>query len=239
MSAENSKTFVQTEKDISEFSLDFSDDEDDSINLDYAPKEAKAALWEDIDENVQFLVDCIQSSVPGAVILPIGSFNDKFDDENGVKKRCEAMKNRLFEHEKKRVDGITRRLKKYRCDDRENSEEAEHLRMLLAKRPKLILSNSYEDVARISSNEYIGFSDLIEKIVHIATGRELRRPKFHPFSGHIGARFPRMRLEVKDLVKQMRNKDKHFIVDLDHFYFELEKKNMLFHCSFSFLVAFS
>ena len=112
MSAENSKTFVQTEKDTSEFSLDFSDDEDDSINLDYAQKEAKAALWEDIDDNVQFLVDCIQSSVPGAVILPIRSFNDKFDDENGVKKRCEAMKNRLFEHEKKRVDGITRRLKK-------------------------------------------------------------------------------------------------------------------------------
>ena len=159
MGTKNSK-FVRKEIDTSEFSTYDDSDEEDCIDFE----EAEAALKEDIDKNVQFWVDCNQSSAPGAVILPIGSFNDTLDKKE-AKRRCDFMKKRLLHHKKKRVSTITRCLQKYNSDDGGNSEEADCLMILesYAYRPKLILGDSDGDVVWISSTEYTGFHDLKKK----------------------------------------------------------------------------
>ena len=46
-------------------------------------RRADRALERDIDDKVQFWVDCSQSSAPGAAILPVASFNDHFTENDG------------------------------------------------------------------------------------------------------------------------------------------------------------
>lgn len=94
------------------FALIDSDDEDTAVSEPEA-RRADRALERDIDEKVQFWVDCIQSSVPGSVILPVATFDDYFDTEGGVeeaRRRCNAMKRRLLQHEERRKSGIEVRL---------------------------------------------------------------------------------------------------------------------------------
>lgn len=94
------------------FALIDSDDEDTAVSEPEA-RRADRALERDIDEKVQFWVDCIQSSVPGSVILPVATFDDYFDTEGGVeeaRRRCNVMKRRLLQHEERRKSGIEVRL---------------------------------------------------------------------------------------------------------------------------------
>ena len=63
-----------------------------------------------IDDRCQFWVDCIQTSVPGAVILPVATFDDYFDPRNDggeeARRRCRLMVERLKEVERMRVKEV-------------------------------------------------------------------------------------------------------------------------------------
>ena len=190
-----------------------SDDEAD-IALEEEQRRADRALEHDIDEKVQFWVDCIQSTCPGAVILPVASFDDAFSDPNGgvseANRRCRILKQRLLKHEERRVNGIASRLEELRNSGRAGDACAKRLRKLLCPytRPKLIFGGDDDSVVRVSGTKYTGFDKLTEKIIGIATGKDLAERPYPLFHGHVGARIPRMRLEVRDAVREMRSRFK-------------------------------
>jgi GTPase SAR1 family protein len=200
-----------------------SDDYDDFISEEEA-RRADRALERDIDEKVQFWVDCIQSSAPGAAILPVASFNDLFEDNDHqeAKRRCDMLKQRLLVHEKRRLLGIEDRLKQYETQNRANDEAALRLRKLLGSytRPKIIFGNDGEDsIVRVSGTKYTGFANLTQRIIDIATGRDKANFRYPIFRGHVGARIPRMRLEVREAVRRMRDRFK--VVEWGYFINEL------------------
>jgi hypothetical protein len=184
-------------------------------------EQADLALERDIDEKVQFWIDCIQSSVPGSVILPVATFDDYFDSRGGIeeaRRRCNKMKRRLEKHEERRKNGIKERLENLRNTGRANTEVARRLMTLLADaaRPKFIFGGDDEldCVIRVSSTKYRGFCELRRKIVNIACGRELGEHRYL-FGGHIGVPIPRLRLEVRNVVRQKRGKD--YVVEWQNF----------------------
>jgi GTPase SAR1 family protein len=200
-----------------------SEDNDDFISEEEA-RRADRALERDIDEKVQFWVDCIQSSAPGAAILPVASFNDFFEenDHQEAKRRCDILKKRLLLHEARRMRGIEDRLKEYENRNRANDEAALRLRKLLGSytRPKIIFGKDGEDsIVRVSGTKYTGFADLTQRITDIATGREKANFRYPIFRGHVGARIPRMRLEVREAVRRMRDRFK--VVEWGYFINEL------------------
>ena len=188
------------------------------------------ALEQDIDEKLQFWIDCIQSSAPGAAILPVASFNDYFSEGTGEDEaamRCKIMKQRLQRHEETRVQSMKQRLKEYDKKFGASSELAVRLRKLLCpfNRPKIIFGSDTPDgVVRVSSTKFSGFDLLAERIVNISTGRERGGWAYPIFRGHLGARIPRMRLEVRDAVRSMRDRFK--VVEWNYFLSELEKRNI-------------
>lgn len=212
------------------FKLSYDSSDDEEEEEDDEAKRADRALERDIDEKVQFWVDCIQSSAPGAAILPVASFDDYFDDEIGwgkdeASRRCAVMRDRLIKHEEKRVQGLRDRLEAYERDHRANSEAALRLRKLLCPfcRPKLVFGSD-GGVVRVSGAKYTGFDRLSEKLVNIATGRDHAGWDYPIFRGHVGARIPRMRLEVRDIVREMRHKFK--VVEWNYFIRVLREKGL-------------
>jgi hypothetical protein len=192
------------------FGLSDSEDEDNGLS-EQEVRRAERALERDIDEKVQFWVDCIQSSVPGAVILPVATFDDAFDAEEGgpeeARRRCQVMKKRLLQHEARRREGLDTRLAHIYKNKQANTETASRLRKLLCPmaRPKLIFGiDKHDSVLRVSSTQYTGFCALRSKIVNISTGRDLGGTKYPMFRGHVGAIIPQMRLEVRDVVRRKR-----------------------------------
>ena len=238
MGATNMATWKRerTAHETGEFSLsmDFSDDEDndedeDDFGAEEEARRADRALERDIDEKVQFWVDCIQSSAPGAAILPVASFSDYFgaDGEAEAKRRCDLMKQRLLRHEEKRIRGIKERLKEYIDQNRANDPAANRLRKLLCSytRPKLIFGDTYEDsIVRVSGTQFTGFDFLTERIINIATGRYKGQWRYPVFHGHVGARIPRMRLSVREEVRLMREKFK--VVEWGHFINRLRDRGL-------------
>ncbi|KAL3924001.1 MAG: hypothetical protein SGILL_001313 [Bacillariaceae sp.] len=207
---------------------DTDSDDDDFVSEEEA-RRADRALERDIDEKVQFWVDCIQSSAPGSAILPVASFNDLFEenDHHEAKRRCSILKERLLRHEARRIQGIKDRLKEYVEQNRANDEAALRLRKLLGSysRPKLIFGNDGEDsVVRVSGTKYTGFAQLTERINNIATGREKANFRYPIFRGHVGARIPRMRMEVLESVRRMRDRFK--VVEWGFFISELQKNGL-------------
>ena len=204
---------------------DASGDEDDFTSGEEA-RRADRALERDIDDKVQFWVDCIQSSAPGAAILPVASFDDLFQ-ENGSQeaiRRCNILKRRLLKHEARRIQGIKDRLKEYCDQNRANDEVALRLRKLLCSytRPKLIFGDDGADsVVRVSGTKYTGFANLTERLINISTGRDKCQSKYPIFRGHVGARIPRMRLEVRQAVRQMRDRFK--VVEWGYFINQLRE----------------
>jgi len=206
-----------------------SDSDDDDFRYEEEARRADRALERDIDEKVQFWVDCIQSSVPGAAILPVATFDDLFqeDDHYEAKRRCDILKKRLLKHEARRIQGIKDRLKEYVEQNRANDAPALRLRKLLGSytRPKIIFGNDGDDsVVRVSGTEYTGFAKLTEKITNIATGRDTAKFRYPIFRGHVGARIPRMRLKVLDAVRSMRDRFK--VVEWGYFFRQLEKEGI-------------
>jgi len=215
------------------FSLSMDDSEDEDDGDDFAAEEearrADRELERDIDEKVQFWVDCIQSSAPGAAILPVASFSDFFgkSGESEAKRRCNVLKQRLLRQEQKRIQGIKERYKEYVDNNRAHDPACVRLRKLLCDytRPKLIFGETEEDsLVRVSGTQYTGFDVLTEKIISIATGRYRGNSKYPIFHGHVGARIPRMRLQVREEVRQMRDKFK--VVEWGHFLNKLRDRGL-------------
>ena len=209
---------------------DSSDEEDDFFDSEQENRRAIRSLEQDIDEKLQFWIDSIQSSAPGAAILPVASFDDYFTDGYGDEEatmRCKIMKERLQKHEERRVQSMRKRLEEYNSKFGPQSELSLRLRKLLCpfNRPKIIFGAGSDDsVVRVSSTEFTGFNHLAEKIVNIATGRERGDHPYPVFRGHIGARIPRMRLEVRDVVRSMRDRFK--VVEWGYFLDELKIKGI-------------
>lgn len=199
-----------------------SDEEDDgeedldlALAVDNEARRADRALERDIDDKVQFWVDCIQSSAPGAAILPVASFDDYFTDRLGgegeARRRCNMLKQRLLRHEERRIQGLEQRLQEYVDQNRANDVAAIRLRKLVCqyRRPKLIFGDDEDNsVVRVSGTKYTGFDRLTEKVIGIATGRNKGQWTYPIFHGHVGARIPRMRLDVRDAVRSMRDRFK-------------------------------
>ena len=219
----------EVEQGAFKLTYDSSDEEDDFFDSEQETRRAMRALEQDIDEKLQFWIDCIQSSAPGAAILPVASFDDYFSDEVGndeATMRCRVMRERLQKHEERRVKCMKQRLKEYDSKFGASSELAVRLRKLLSpfNRPKIIFGSEGEGVVRVSSTKYSGFDDLAERIVNIATGRERGGWAYPIFRGHLGARIPRMRLEVRDAVRGMRDRFK--VVEWNYFFSELKKRRI-------------
>jgi GTPase SAR1 family protein len=238
MGATNSATMKRknsrdNERGAFKLSYDSSDDEsddDDDFTSEEEARRADRALERDIDEKVQFWVDCIQSSAPGAAILPVASFDDLFSDNSNeeAKRRCNIMKQRLLRHEERRIKGIKDRLQEYCDQNRANDEGALRLRKLLCSytRPKLIFGNDEEDsVVRVSGTKYTGFATLTERIINLATGRDKGQWRYPIFRGHVGARIPRMRLEVRMAVRTLRDRFK--VVEWGYFINQLRDRGLM------------
>ena len=223
----------KTPADTGAFSLSYDasdeEDEEDDFAAEEEARRADRALERDIDEKVQFWVDCIQSSAPGAAIIPVASFSDYFgrDGEVEAKRRCSMLKHRLLRHEERRIQGLKSRLQEYISQNRADDPAAIRLRKLLCSytRPKLIFGDTDEDaVVRVSGTQYTGFDVLTERLISIATGRYKGQQRYPIFHGHVGARIPRMRLEVREEVRQMRDKFK--VVEWGHFINKLRDRNL-------------
>lgn len=178
------------------------------------------ALEHDIDEKVQFWVDSIQKSAPGAAILPVASFADCFtgkDREAEAERRCKLLKQRLLKHEENRIKGINQRLKAYYDKNKANDQAAYRLRNLQwsLNRPKLIFGPDENCVVRVSGTHYTGIDGLAGKIIGIATGRDTGVWKDPIFRGHVGAHVPQMLSEVKEAVRNMRNE--YEVVEWEYF----------------------
>lgn len=231
MAATNSDTKLRKNNEIEShlgaFSLNYDSDcdseDDDDFTMDEEILRADRALKRDIDDKIQFWVDCIQTSAPGAAILPVASFDDLFvSNPQEAKRRCNVLRERLLEHELRRIQGIKKRLAGYMQENRANDEAAHRLRKLLNpySRPKLIFGDSDDDaVVRVSGSQYTGFAQLTERIINIATGRERANMLYPIFRGHVGARIPRMRLQVREAVRRMRDRFK--VVEWGYFVSQL------------------
>jgi GTPase SAR1 family protein len=210
------------------YDSDDGSDDDDDFTMEEEINRADRALKRDIDDKIQFWVDCIQSSAPGAAILPVASFDDLFvSNPQEAKRRCNILKQRLLEHESRRIAGIKERLSAYVEQNRANDEGALRLRKLLGTytRPKLIFGDTEDDaVIRVSGTKYTGFADLTERIINIATGRERAQMQYPIFRGHVGARIPRMRLEVREAVRRMRDRFK--VVEWGYFTKQLQESGL-------------
>lgn len=210
------------------YSSDSDSDDDDEFTMEEEVIRADRALKRDIDDKIQFWVDCIQSSAPGAAILPVASFDDLFlNNPEEATRRCNILKERLLEHEARRIQGVEDRLKEYEDQNRANDDGALRLRKLLCSyiRPKLIFGNTPEDsVVRVSGLRYTGFAALTERIINIATGRERANMRYPIFRGHVGARIPRMRLEVREAVRRMRDRFK--VVEWGYFISQLRENGL-------------
>jgi hypothetical protein len=118
-------------------------------------------------------------------------------------------------------------LKEYCDQNRANDEGALRLRKLLCSytRPKLIFGNDGEEsVVRVSGTKYTGFATLTERIINIATGRDKGQWRYPIFRGHVGARIPRMRLEVREAVRRMRDRFK--VVEWGYFINQLRDSGL-------------
>jgi len=120
------------------------------------------------------------------------------------------LKHRLLKHEARRMRGIKERLRELVEQKRANDPAAVRLRKLLCDytRPKLIFGDGDSSVVRVSGTQYTGFHELTTKIINIATGTEKGKWRYPIFHGHIGARIPRMRVEVREIVRTMRDRFK-------------------------------
>ena len=114
-------SFNKDEREHGVFKLTYDssdEDDDDFFDSEQQTRRARRALEQDIDEKLQFWIDCIQSSAPGSAILPIVSYDDYLSDEEATV-RCQIMKERLRKHEEKKVKGMKCHPKSHRLCQRE------------------------------------------------------------------------------------------------------------------------
>ena len=159
-------------------------------------KRVTKALYQDIDEKVQYWIDSVQTSVPGSVIMIVATHDDKFDTAE-AEKRCSLVKDRVFYHERNRIKELKDKLLDLTDKHLADSVEADRLRRLILplKRPKLIFGDSNQ-IPRVSCSESRGFSKLRHSIIMAAS-------KFFPF--HVGTNISSTTSYVEMQVKRLRH----------------------------------
>ena len=172
---------------------DSSDDEDDPYDI-FERNKADKALENDIDKKVQFWIDCIQCSVPGAAIMVVATHDDYFDDDPSEgQRRCRTLKGRILDHEQKKKKRLEERLEYLEKTNSAETHIACRIRNLLSVRPKIIFGKDDDNsgVVRVSGKDYKGFDRLAEKIINISTGRDVggKGRKYPIFRGHVGTSF--------------------------------------------------
>ena len=228
------KVVEPDEDETGEFQWIDSDEEVENEQNRRNEQVAEKALDDDIDSKVQYWIDCVRSSVPGAAILFVASHADRFDDNHlgGIaeaRRRCQRMKDRILRREERRVQSLRKRLLKLESSHRADSPAAQRIRALLSpyRLPKLIFQNDGgpDAVMRISGTADRGFGALRERIINLATGRETECADFrrilsiatgreasaeaydYPlFRGHVGSVIPPERLAIRALVREKRAK---------------------------------
>lgn len=208
---------------------DFDDYYDDSDNEDfeqfYDEGESRTALHQEIDENVQFWINCIQRNAPGSIILPIGNIRGDVAggfDQDEIRKRYKIMKERLLHNEDQRIQKMIRQLSEdtsFVSFQQERRDE--FLRSFCVQQPKLIFSDIDQEVVHTNS----GLQKLQERIVHIATGRDLCGSKHGLLSNHIGTQISPICARMKDIVKELR-REKQYFMDWNSFYGHLKARGL-------------
>jgi len=161
-------------------------------------------LERDIDDKVQFWINCIQNCAPGAAILVVATHDDLLE-EYEARRRCKVMKERVLQFEERRIKGLEARQKELIENKSAHSNIAHRIEERLSSRPKILFGESDDGVVRVSGKDNTGFNELAEKVVNIATGREKFEMCQNPiFQGHVGARIPRMRYLIQKVVQEMR-----------------------------------
>jgi len=188
--------------------------DDSALNIDEGKRRS---LYRDIDENVQYWIDCIQSSAPGAAIKVVATHADKFvcnGMEREAEKRCLLMKERIAYHEENHKNDIKERLAKHE----KGSAEARRLELLLRVRPNIIFCSSEENsVTQVSCTHFQGFEALRSSIVEIASG--------DLFRGHVGAQLPPKYSVVRKIVRKFTSSNKIPVLPFRDFMTLLEKES--------------
>ncbi|KAG7343275.1 Miro domain containing protein [Nitzschia inconspicua] len=136
------------------FRLDYDSDSDDGCEQDMYNQEEirrlKRAIDQDIDEKVQSWIDRIQARVPGATILPVATFADRFwtmFDTNEATKRCNSLKERLICHENCRYQDLKLRIQSASSGEGEKRKHKETCCWVnsLLHRPRILFGSSQED----------------------------------------------------------------------------------------------
>ncbi|GMH86556.1 hypothetical protein TL16_g10584 [Triparma laevis f. inornata] len=200
-----------------------SDEEDGEEVYQRKVVDSVRRLKEDVEEKVQFWIDCIQTSVPGAVILPVATFDDVFDnlDDNGAeaKRRTKIMMQHLRDIEKKRVAHLENKLEQYKQKGQLTTAKGKYLQKLLVSRPRVISNENEDDpVVRISNEIHRqlqfsgrserGFESLKARIVELT---KMKDPANNtPYFPSVGSTIPSKWATVKKLVEDNK-KERPFI----------------------------
>ncbi|GMH93229.1 hypothetical protein TrVE_jg9584 [Triparma verrucosa] len=215
-------------------SSDSSEEEDDEEDYNKKAKKSVEAFEQDVEEKVQFWIDCIQTSVPGAVILPVATFDDEYDDmkDGGAeaKRRTKIMMRHLKHIEAKRVKHLNDKLEQYRRDGELTRAKGKYLQKLKHSRPRIIFNDDPEDpVIRVSNkvdrniqdwgpDRNSGFATLQKRMVEL-TEMEVNGRKLFP---SVGSTIPSKWATIKKLVETQREERPY--IEFSHFRSLLQKE---------------
>jgi len=205
MGYKNSATFVQSdEKKEPKDKFDLSDSDSDSDCAD-------SELRREIDKKVNFWIDCIKSSIPGAVIIVVGTFSDGFIQKEEIKRRWKFMKDQVLRHEENSLKILRLRHIQMQQLKEANVVEAWRVKRLLEPlaRPKFAFECCFgtsSPTLVVSSLHYEGFETLRTHIVGVATGRIRDKDGLPYFRGHVGALLPPLGMQIQQFIEGERKK---------------------------------
>jgi len=234
---------ARSSKDDEDGDFDFddfeSDDDDEAVIMSNYEKEKEKSvrkLKSVIDDRCQFWVDCIQTSVPGAVILPVATFDDYFDPRNDkgeeARRRCRLMVERLQEVEAMRVKELQEKLLVKQREGKLGTTKAMYLRDLLHLRPKLMFPEDGEEIIRVSCDwqkegmngrdNDNGFGLLRDKLIRLTRAKS--RDTGYPLFTSIGSTIPPDWEQVRSLIKTLRKTNP--FIDFKNFLKESKDRNI-------------
>ncbi|CAM9396487.1 unnamed protein product [Scytosiphon promiscuus] len=144
---------------------------------------------DEIDERVQFWIDCVQSRVPGSLIVLVGTHADCMTEEE-AQSRIKKVREQLEQNEQRIVSGL-----------RSSTEGTSHAAAGLShlkNRPKI-----EPQVFAVSSKHHQGYEDFLQQVLNLAGDAK----RFPP------SRLPPTWVEADRLVK-LRREQGHRIVSV-------------------------
>ncbi|CAB1096057.1 unnamed protein product [Ectocarpus sp. CCAP 1310/34] len=140
---------------------------------------------DEIDERVQFWVDCVQTRVPGSLILLVGTHADCMSPAE-AKAEIDKVREQLEENERRIVSGLEA------AEDSHAAAGLSHLR----NRPKIV-----PKMFAVSCRHHQGFREFREQVLNLAGDAK----RFPP------SRLPPTWWKADRLVKQRREEGHHII----------------------------